>query len=86
MKVPDFGCGPIPVYQCSATPYVSEIVFAEYSERNRKALQMWLDKDPNAFDFTPFFNFNIYLIVFGEYIERNPELRRKRRSNIKETR
>ena len=50
LKILDFGCGPIPAYQCSATPYASEIVFTEYTERNCEALQKWLDKDPNVFD------------------------------------
>ena len=30
------------------------IVFAEYTERNREVLQMWIDKEPKSFDFTPF--------------------------------
>ena len=33
------------------------IVFGEYTERNREVLQMWLDKEPDAFDFTPFFKY-----------------------------
>ena len=47
----------VSVYQCSTTLYVSEIVFGEYIERNREVLQMWIDKDPKSFDFTPFFKY-----------------------------
>ena len=79
LKVLDFGCGPIPVYQCSATPYASEIVFAEYTERNREALQMWIDKDPKSFDFTPFFKYVVQDLEGkgeDEVIKRQDELRK----------
>ena len=79
LKVLDFGCGPIPVYQCSATPYASEIVFAEYTERNRDVLQMWIDKDPKSFDFTPFFKYvveNLEGKGEDEVIKRQDELRK----------
>ena len=33
------------------------INFGEYTERNREVIQMWLDKEPDAFDFTPFFKY-----------------------------
>ena len=39
LKVLDFGCGPVPLYQCSSPLHASEIVFAEYTERNRNTLQ-----------------------------------------------
>ena len=57
LKVLEFGCGPVPIYQCSSPLHASEIVFAEYTERNRNTLQMWLDNDPNAPDFTPLFKY-----------------------------
>ena len=57
LKVLDFGAGPIPIYEISASLYASEIVFSEYVESNRKALQMWLDRDPNAQDWSPFFEY-----------------------------
>ena len=57
LKVLEFGCGPVPTYQCSAPLHASEIVFAEYAERNRNTLQMWLDNDPNAPDFTALFKY-----------------------------
>ena len=45
----------MPIYQCSAPLHASGIVFAEYTERNRNILQMWLDNDPNATDITALF-------------------------------
>ena len=33
LKVLDFGCGPVPIYQCSASLYASEIVFVEYTQK-----------------------------------------------------
>ena len=40
LKVLDFGCDSVPIYQCSSPLHVSVIVFAEYSERNQNTLQM----------------------------------------------
>ena len=57
LKVLDFGCGPVPIYQCSSPLHASEIVFAEYTEKNRNTLQMWLDNDLNAPDFTALFKY-----------------------------
>ena len=57
LKVLEFGCGPVPIYQCSSPLHASEIVFAEYTERNRNTLQMWLDNVPNAPDFTALFKY-----------------------------
>ena len=34
LKVLDFGCGPVPIYQCSARLHASKIVFVKYIERN----------------------------------------------------
>ena len=54
-KVLDYGCGPVLSHIISAAgiPNVSEIVLAEYTARNRQAVQQWLDKDPSGFDWSP---------------------------------
>ena len=57
LKVLDFGAGPVIAYVISASLYASEIVLSEYLERNRKVLQMWLDRDPNAPNWSPFFEY-----------------------------
>ena len=78
LKVLEFGCGPVPIYQCSTPLHASEIVFAEYTERNREVLQKWLDKDPKSFDFTPFFKYVVQDLEGkgeDEVIKRQDELR-----------
>ena len=53
----EFGAGPVIAYVISASLYASEIVLSEYLETNRKVLQMWLDRDPNAPNWSPFFEY-----------------------------
>ena len=55
LKVLEFGAGPVIAYMISASLYASEIVLSEYMETNRKVLQMWLDRDPDAPNWSPFF-------------------------------
>ena len=55
LKVLEVGTGPVIIYEISASLYASEIVLSEYTEDNRKLLQMWLDRDPEAPDWRPFF-------------------------------
>ena len=55
LKILEFGAGPIICFQISAALYASEIVLSEYVEKNREVLQMWLDRDPKAPNWKPFF-------------------------------
>ena len=55
LKVLEFGTGPVIIYEISASLYASEIVLSEYTEKNRELLQMWLDRGPDAPDWSPFF-------------------------------
>ena len=57
LKVLDFGAGPVISYEISAALYASEIVLSEYTEKNREVLQMWLDRDPKAPNWKPFFEY-----------------------------
>ena len=57
LKVLNYGAGPVVSYEISAPLQATEIVFAEYTERNRKQLQLWLDKDPEAHDWSILFKF-----------------------------
>ena len=57
LNVLDFGAGPTIAFEISASLYASEIVLAEYTEKNRKALQLWLDRDPQAHNWTPYFKY-----------------------------
>ena len=79
LKVLEFGCGPVPIYQCSSPLHASEIVFAEYSERNRNTLQIWLNNDPNAPDFTALFKYVVQDLEGkgeDETVKRQNDLRR----------
>ena len=53
----EFGGGPVIVPLISAAPFVSEIVFCEYSESGRKEVQLWKDSDPNAHNWMPYFKY-----------------------------
>ena len=57
LKMLEFGAGPVIANVISASLYASEIVLSEYLETNRKVLQMWLDRDPNAPNWSPFFEY-----------------------------
>ena len=57
LKVLEFGTGPIIIYEISTSLYASEIVLSEYTDKNRKALQKWLDDDPDTLKWSPFFEY-----------------------------
>ena len=50
----DLGCGPVIAYAISAVEYTSEIIMAEYTELNRQEITKWINKDPDAHDWSPF--------------------------------
>ena len=41
----------------SASAYFSHITLSEYVEVNRKERTVWLDRDPQAYDWTQFFKY-----------------------------
>ena len=57
LKVMDYGSGPVMLPTISAATKASEIVLSDYLEKNRKALQQWLDGDSAALDWSPYFRF-----------------------------
>ena len=59
-KVLDYGCGPVVANAISAAGVAKELVLAEYTEKNRNAVQQWLDGDPSAWNWKPFFE---YIVV-----------------------
>ena len=82
LKILDVGAGPSISNVISAAPYASEIVLAEYTENNRRALQQWLDRDPEAFDWTTFIKHIVVDVEGGE--EKDIAVREyKIRSSIK---
>ena len=74
LKVLEFGAGPVISYEISAALYASEIVLSEYTEKNRKVLQMWLDRDPEAPNWNPFF----------EYVVQELEGKRKEEATMRQ--
>ncbi len=55
LRVLDFGAGPVIMCAISAARWASEIVFSDLAESCRIAVKRWLQKDPNAHDWTPYF-------------------------------
>ena len=53
----EYGGGPAIAPLISAAPFVSEIVFAEYAESNRKEVVLWKENNPDAYDWSPHFNY-----------------------------
>ena len=66
LTILDVGAGPGIAHSISAAPYASEIVLSDYAEGNRKVLQQWVDKDPQAYDWTPYFQHIVVDIEGGE--------------------
>ncbi|XP_020602466.1 indolethylamine N-methyltransferase-like [Orbicella faveolata] len=57
VRVLDFGGGPAIYDLISAVPYAEEIIFAEYSEENRKEVAAWRERSRDAHDWSPYFSF-----------------------------
>ena len=84
LKILDVGAGPSIVYAIIAAPYASEIVLSDYVEGNRKAIQQWVDKDPQAHDWTPYLKHIVVDIEGGEEKDIPPR-EEKLHSSIKVT-
>ena len=59
MKVLDFGAGPTIVLAISSATKASEIVLADYCEKNRTFINGWLNYEADAFDWSPYFAYVI---------------------------
>ena len=57
LKVLDYGSGPVLLATISAATKASEIVLAEYGDKNCEALRQWLNGDSAAYDWSPHFKF-----------------------------
>jgi len=51
----DLGGGPCIHCQISAAPFVAKIYHSDYVESCRDEVLMWKNKDPNAYDWSPYF-------------------------------
>ena len=53
----EFGGGPTIYPLISAAPFVSEIIFSDYAEANRKEVTMWKNKEPKVRDWSNRFQY-----------------------------
>ena len=67
LKVLDYGCGPVIAHVISAAGIIAtEITLAEFTDGCRKALQLWLDKDPSAWDWMPHIKYVVQTLEGNE--------------------
>ena len=57
VKVLDYGSGPVVQNVISIAAFAAEIVFSDIFPSNREAVQKWLDRDADAFDWSPHFDY-----------------------------
>ena len=84
LRVLDYGSGPTIRTTISAATKASEIVLSDYAEDCRKVLRQWLEKHPDAFDWSPYFSIDDFSHVVKdlegkgekEVEERQEEVRR----------
>ena len=81
-KVLDFGCGPVVANVISAARVATEVVLAEYTEEGRSAVRMWLEEDPNAFNWSPYFKYVVQTLEGGT-VEATEEREKRLRSIVK---
>ena len=55
----EFGAGPYIHTMISAAPYVSKIYHTDYLEECRREALLWKNKDPKAYDWSPYFQFTV---------------------------
>ena len=79
-KLLEFGGGAVLRNLISAAPKCKEIVFGEFEEDNRDAVNLWLSKDPSVFNWQHFFSYVVGTLEGGteDKIEERKELLRKR--------
>ncbi|XP_069598005.1 nicotinamide N-methyltransferase-like [Ranitomeya imitator] len=77
----DFGSGPTIYHLFSACEVFDKIIVSDFLEQNRAELEKWLNKDPDAFDWTHIIKFVCELEGKGENCEKKAE---KLRSKVKE--
>ena len=80
-RVLEFGGGGNISSLISATPQAKEIIFTEYSEVNRKAVEAWQQNSPDSFDWSHCFTFIVKCLEKKKEIahikDREDELKRK---------
>ena len=64
LTVLDYGCGPVIAHSISAAEIESDvkIILAEFTDEGRKEIQQWLDKDPQAWDWSYYFKYIVHTL------------------------
>lgn len=75
-KALEFGGGAVVSNLISAAPKCKEIVYSEFRDDNRDWMNLWLKKDPSAFNWQPFFTYIVCTLEGGteKDIEERKEL------------
>lgn len=79
LRVLEYGCGPVPIHTISFARHASEVVLAEYLEKNRGEVQKWLDGEKQAFDWTSYVEYVVRTLEGsteeGSVIKREEKMR-----------
>ena len=79
-RILDYGCGPSLPFDISAAAKASEIVLADYVPQNRDFWQKWVENDPAAYNWSPYFKYVVETLEGGseeETVQRESDLRSK---------
>ena len=82
VRILDYGAGPSIMPCISSVTKASEIILADYTESNLKALSQWLNGDHDAFDWSPHFEYVIRQLE-GKKDEDLKERQEKVRKTVK---
>ena len=78
LKILDYGSGPTLANSISVSKYASEIIFADFVQRNRDAIKAWVDKATDAYDWSEYFHLVVKNLEGGDeaaILERQERLR-----------
>ena len=78
-KLLEFSGGGVVCQLISAAPKCKEIVYSEFIEGNREVMNLWLRKDPSAYNWHQFFSYIVCTLEGGteKDVEERKELLRK---------
>ena len=81
----EFGSGPYIHTLISAAPHVSKIYHTDYLEQCRKEALLWKNKDPKAYDWSPYFQFVVNTLEGQSGIDAATRRQELLRSKLKDS-
>ena len=69
-KALDIGCGPTLSAIIGLSPYVTSFVLSEYEQANITELEMWKDRSPKAFNWSPFISAVMSISEYDSQVDR----------------